>query len=333
MKKIPAATEPTQGKHYQVDFRLMRPLDLAGGNVRNDYPGIPELAESFLDNGKVDGVRFTEMFEHIPRNEWWKRTEEIRKKVQGCYLSEAVNTPLRGYSKTDDGQKLYYTLAGHRRTKAAEMLFKEFGLITLMPFVPKDVRSMSEADIILFMLDENENRRGLDIFEQARTAKRLQDLGKSLGDICVAFRRPRDYFFVRNLLRLDAAPDEVRNMIKDNVIAYSNVVTVIEAIKWEPGKPEMDQTLINELKKLIQAAESKAAEKGGPVKVKARDVHKSVGNIKSNIELARFFRKHKTPPTFADPVKEQIYTVLKQLSENQITLTDLEDMYFPAIEG
>lgn len=317
---IPEVQEATQGKYYQVDFRAVRPLDIAGGNVREEYESIPELADSILAGGIIGDKKFTELVGDTKREDWPRVFGGENKKFAGQFLKGGINTALVGYSKTTEDGKLYFTLAGHRRTKACEMIFKEYGIITMVPFVPKDIRSMSELDIISFMLDENENRVGLSIFEQARTAKRMQDLGASLGEIASRFKRKRDYFFVKNLLKLEAAPKEVKEMIQSGVIAHSNVVTLMEVVKD-------DTELIARMRELHTQAQQTG--NGKPVKIKAKDVKKNLGTINSSIEVHRFFKKYKDAPAFASPEAEIKWNTLKEVSENRLTLADLEKQLLP----
>lgn len=329
--KTPKVQDVKQGKYFQVDFRLIKPLDLAGGNVRHEYEGIPELAYSFLETGSIaksidtpphELKKATDvlsaMGEKIPRENW-------RDKLEGKFLIGGVNTALVGYSKSNENSEVgryYHTLAGHRRTLAAEYLFKTYGLITVMPLVPKDIRGMNELDIIAFMLDENENRKGLSVLEQADIAKRMVDLGATIGQVAAKFGRAKHYYFVKNLLMIKEAPESVKKMIASGKVASS---TVIDLIKKTNNPDEVVSVLENAYK----AVEEKKSIIPGTkdVKVKRSDI--STPKINSMIELQLFFRKHKDFKTdqLSGPW-QRFWVELRAINDNASTVSELEKFFF-----
>lgn len=319
--RIPEIQESKSGKYFQVDFRQIRPLDIAGGNVRIDYEGIPELAESILASGSIDGEKFLDLTADVMRTDWVRVFAGEKKPFAGKFLIGGLNMPLVGYYKLVNGDRLFFTLAGHRRTLACEMLFKEYGIITIVPFVPKDIRVMSEKDIITFMLDENENRRGLSILEQANIASKLYALGTTISEISAHFKRNKDYSYVNGLLRLEKAPDEIKSYIKNGTIAPSNVFSLFDANK-------SDEDVLKKMNELHM--EAKMNSNGAPVKIKAAAVKQSNGTIDSKIEIDRFFRKYRGKnPLFSNITSSDSYDLLEKIHNNKITLTDLEKQFYP----
>lgn len=325
-----------RGDYMQIDFRQIKPLDLAGGNGREEYPEIPQLADSILFTGSVmnpdesiitaikvfDAVADIKELFDIDRAAW---DVEVRKRFKGKILVGGINTPLVGYVKANDsGEKFYHTLGGHRRTLACELNFKLYGVITIVPFFLRNVKNMSEKEIISFMLDENENRVGFDIFEQAKLATRMVALDISIGEIAIRFGKRGQYQFVEKLIKLDSAPTPIKKMVRDNTISPSAV--------FELMKNTIDEKqLYIELQNLYQEATNRIFEKtkniSAPVKIKTAQVKAALGNIDSSIELKRFFKKYPESPQNILPENESIWMILQALSKNQITFSDLEKRF------
>lgn len=315
--------DATQGKYFQIDFRNVRPLDLAGGNVRTEYPKILELSENILDMGsiEIDGklVRFNEASKDIAKDQW-------KKHFAGKLLRGGIITELKGYSKEVDGTRLYFTMAGHRRTKACQMIFDLYGIVTIIPFIPKDVRGMSEKDILIFMLNENQNRVGLDLVEQAQTAKRLIDQGCTIGEVAIAFNKKGAYNFVKNLLKLESAPAKIKELVKSKTISMPAMLALLE-------KSEDEKTLLFNLEQLMTQTTNAAIEKNGkaPAKIKIKSSHvKPPAQIDSKLEIGRFFKKHgdKTP-AFKTEQEAAIFSAYAMVFKNQVTLAELDKQFFP----
>jgi ParB-like chromosome segregation protein Spo0J len=318
---IPEVQDATQGKYYKVDFRTIRPLDLAGGNQRDDYPKIPELAEDILFTGSIDGVRFSELVADITelfsvnRAAW---TAEVRKRFAGKFHEGGINTPLVGYRKIVDGTHLNFTLAGHRRTKACEMIFKEYGIVVVVPFVPKDVRGLSDVDILSFILNENNNRVELDVVEQARVAKRMLDLGTTIPEIAIRFNNSKHYQFVKDLLRLDAAPDTVKKLVREKQLPYTAFLELSRKSKDEAE-------LLSNLDRVVSNVSI-----AGKKKIKTRDVTKVTGTVNSSIEIKLFFSKiGDKVPEFKSKEDAILFDALKTVYKNQVTFVELEKQFFP----
>lgn len=327
--KTPAVQDVKQGKYFQIDFRLIKPLDLAGGNVRHQYEGIPELAYSFIETGSVaksidtpphELVRASEILKDVPREQW-------SEKLKGKFLIGGINTALVGYSKSSEESEIgryYHTLAGHRRTLAANYLFDQYGIVTVVPLVPKDVRGMSELDIIAFMLDENENRKGLSVLEQADIAKRMLDLGATIGQIAAKFGRARHYYFVKNLLKIQESPEPVKNMIASGKVAPSTVVDLIR-------KTENPDEVVAVLEKAYKGVEEKKSIIPGtkPVKVKRSDIDSQKPRINSQVELQLFFRRHSLDNDIKSRAKrnDEIFEFMQKIADNKISVHEIKQFF------
>jgi len=106
--------------------------------------------------------------------------------------------PLTAEFRNDDwvGLKHYEVVAGHRRLAAAKL--------ARLPKVPVVVRWLSDEDVLLVQLMENDQREDVKPSEQAAAYSRLAAAGKTAERIAEATGKP--VAFVRGLLRLARLP-------------------------------------------------------------------------------------------------------------------------------
>lgn len=140
-------TDDTQGKHYEVDIRKVRPLQRAGGNLRADYGDIDELAASIEANG--------------------------------------VRVPLQGYRVSDDSGFEWEVIDGHRRLAACQKLVAK-GLTIRAKIIVVDSRKVSDEQLIVDMITTNAGKP-LNPVEIAEAVRRLQAFGWKNKDIATRF--------------------------------------------------------------------------------------------------------------------------------------------------
>ncbi len=315
--KIPEVANATNNTYFSVDHRLIRPIGLFDGYNRDEYPQIPELAENIFISGTIDGKPVAELIADVNENLDFESKKKIyRERFAGKFLRGGINTPLVGYTKTVEGTKLYYTLAGHRRTKACEMLFTEYGIIVLVPFVPKDVSKMSEVDVISFILNENNNRISLNVLEQAKRANRLKELGLSNKEITARMGKVGHSFYVTHLLKIHAASDRVKEYLSTGVVGMTDLYDLMKKFPDE-----------NELVAAIESAKSSTpAGKKTKIKRSALLTNPNAPTVDSKIELRRFFRNH-GEAKFEDAILADKFLLLQKIEKNQLTADDLKKIF------
>lgn len=313
---IPEVAEATNNTYFNVDHRLIRPIDLFDGYNRDEYPQIPELAENIFISGEIDGTPVAVLISDVPETLDFESKKKIfRERFAGKFLRGGINTPMVGYTKTVDGTKLYFTLAGHRRTKACEMLFREYGIIVLVPFVPKGIKNMSEVDVISYILNENNNRVSLNVVEQAKRANRLSELGLSNKEITARMGKVGHTFYVTHLLKIHSASDRVKKYLSDGVVGMTDLYDLMKKFPDE-----------NELITAIESAKSNGTTKKGKITRAALLKNPNAPTVDSKMELRRFFRQY-GETKFEDVNLQAKFNLLEAIEKNRYTLADLKKIF------
>lgn len=149
MKKT-KIVEETKQTGWEVDVRNIKPLERAGGNIREDYGDIDELAASIELYG--------------------------------------IKVPIQGFrDKDNDGQ--WFSIDGHRRIKAAMKLVNEKGLTIRAKVHVVDYRKLSDEQIVVDMVTTNSGKP-LNPVELAEAVRRMVAYGNTPNEIAVKFGKP-----------------------------------------------------------------------------------------------------------------------------------------------
>lgn len=125
-----------------VEIKLDQ-LKIHPNNVRKEYDGIEELAQSIRENGIMQNLTV------VPELKYWEEqqkknpTKEVKAAIEGC-----------------KGKDTYLVVIGNRRLTAA----RQAGIETAPCVIIED---MSDKDQVATMLTENMNRKDLKIYEEA----------------------------------------------------------------------------------------------------------------------------------------------------------------------
>lgn len=125
-----------------VEIKLDQ-LKIHPNNVRKEYDGIEELAQSIRENGIMQNLTV------VPELKYWEEqqkknpTKEVKAAIEGC-----------------KGKNTYLVVIGNRRLTAA----RQAGIETAPCVIIED---MSDKDQVATMLTENMNRKDLKIYEEA----------------------------------------------------------------------------------------------------------------------------------------------------------------------
>jgi len=118
------------------------------------------------------------------------------------------------------GAHMYEIVAGERRFRAAKMA----GLSE----IPALVKTISNENAMEIALIENVQRENLNPMEEAAAYKNLMEkCGYDLSDVSRLIGKSDSY--IRNMLRIDALPDTVREMVARGEISASHARTIAVA--------------------------------------------------------------------------------------------------------
>ena len=130
----------------------------------------------------------------------------------------------------EDGKA--YLTDGHRRLHATLYAISSLGAeIKSVPVQTED-RFASEADRVLSQIVRN-NGKSLTPIEQGRVFKRLFDLGWSEAEI--AERVGRSTVWVKDMLNLNAAPQEVTSLVRSGQVSATLAVQTLKKDKDQAG--------------------------------------------------------------------------------------------------
>jgi ParB/RepB/Spo0J family partition protein len=163
---------------------------------------------------------------------WNKRTPSLELDEHIRTLAESIRAigvqePLKIYKEGED----LYLVAGHCRMAAVELLLAEGVEIKSVPTMVKDLRYTSEADLLLEQITGNMGRT-FGPLEQGEVFKLLLGYGWNVADI--AKKVGKSVTSVDEALRLCAAPEPVKAMVKEGRVAATTAAKVVK--QNTPGK-------------------------------------------------------------------------------------------------
>lgn len=303
MKEKNETTPETQGKHYEVDVRRVRPLQRAGGNPRTDYGDLISLAIDIFNNG--------------------------------------LQVPLLAFRVNDDPNYDWESVAGHRRAKACNLLIegfthenKTYKLETVRVKVMSigDARKVTDEMILKAHLTTNSGKEFTPV-EVAITLQRLNTVsGYSTKDLAALVGKSQRY--VQNLLLLASAPKRIRDMVSNKMISYTLVLDIFkESMDFNDACSKIEQALgvAKQGPKKTSSGEE-TYEPGDDVsddkhtKVTKQHINKVTNKVDSFKELSLVLQgnigNEKTP------VNPEVYSFIKRIVENKLTRSQIEKELF-----
>lgn len=155
--------------------------------------------------------------EKIKRNPYQPRTVFDEDKILELAESIEKNGLLQPIilKKTISG---YYVVAGERRLKAFEKLGKTK--------IPSIVKKFSDEEMMVFAILENLQREDLSVLEEAISYRQLMDsLKLTQEELAKKLGKSRPY--VANILRLLKLPQEVKDMLENNLISAGHAKALL----------------------------------------------------------------------------------------------------------
>lgn len=303
MKENHEPTPETQGKHYEVDVRRVRPLQRAGGNPRTDYGDLISLAIDIFNNG--------------------------------------LQVPLLAFRVSDDPNFDWESVAGHRRAAACNLLIegfthenKRYKLDTVRVKVMSigDARKVTDEMILKAHLTTNSGKEFTPV-EVAVTLQRLNTVsGYSTKDLAALVGKSQRY--VQNLLLLASAPKRIRDMVSNKMISYTLVLDIFkESVDFNDACSKIEQAL-----GLANSAPKKAAsmsdtstqteqeETPGNTKVTKRHLNTVTNKVDSFKEVSLVLQGNMD--NSKTPVNPEVYSFIKRIIENKLTRSQIEKELF-----
>ncbi len=302
-------TAETQGKHFEVDIRNIRPLQRAGGNIRSDYGDLTELAISIFYEGII--------------------------------------MPMRGYRVEDEGFSGYESFDGHRRLAAGNLLLKGFeapdpNTGEKMLYKLDSVRAKviivradrySDEQIILDMITTNSGKP-LNPVEISEAIRRLMVHGWNAKEIAAKFGKTVRY--VQNLEILAGAPKRHREMVASGVISYTLLGDIfkkaadyneaIAQIEAALGVAKTEKKTSGKDNDLGEHKEEEESDDLSGVHITKKHLDKAINRVDSSVELKLVFKRQiDNPKTVGN---SELYTFAKLIIENKLTADGIEKLLF-----
>lgn len=115
---------------------------------------------------------------------------------------------------------MYEIVAGERRFRASK--------IAGLNEIPALVKNLSNENAMEIALIENVQRENLNPIEEGNAYKNLMDkCGYEIGDVCRLIGKSESY--IRNKMRLDTLPDDVKELAADGKLSSSHLMTIAVA--------------------------------------------------------------------------------------------------------
>ena len=305
MKEKNEATPETQGKHYEVDIRRIRPLQRAGGNPRTDYGDLISLAIDIFNNG--------------------------------------LQVPLLAFRVNDDPNFDWESVAGHRRAAACNLLIegfthegKTYKLETVRVKVMSigDARKVTDEMILKAHLTTNSGKEFTPV-EVAVTLQRLNTVsGYSTKDLAALVGKSQRY--VQNLLLLASAPKRIRDMVSNKMISYTLVLDIFkESIDFNDACLKIEQALglaNSAPKKAPSMSDDGSQDEQNEItdvtknKVTKKHLNTVTNKVDSFKELSLVLQGNISNDK--TPVNSELYSFLKRIVENKITRSQIEKELF-----
>ncbi len=297
MKETEISPE-TQGKHYESDVRKIRPLQRAGGNPRNDYGDLEELAADILQNGVV--------------------------------------TPLRGFRLKDKTEHEWEITAGHRRLAACMLLVERGHVIRVKIVSIGDAKNITDETILMEHFTTNSGKPFTPV-EQAETIRRLIALNWKTKDIATRMGKSMRFVQnmanfasapkrIRDLVEKGVISYTlVLNIFKD-CADYNEAIAKIEAAlgfaktEKKTEKPDDDSDIKNDPEDGFNVSDETYQ------KVTKRHLDKVSNKIDSWKEVQMVFKSQVDKPK--EVLNPKLYSFAKKIIENKLTRSQIQILLF-----
>lgn len=250
MTKQAKILDATKQTTWEVDVRNIKPLERAGGNLREDYGDLDELAASIEEHG--------------------------------------IKNPIQAYrDKDNDGE--WFAIDGHRRLAASMKLVKEKGLAIRAKVIVVDYRTLNDEQITVDMFTTNDGKR-LNFLEMAEGVRRLSAYGNTPNEIAKKISKPAPFVknllllssatrSVKEMIKSNLVSTTLVLKIFKSTESWDETVLQLEKAFAVAKQSKAVKKGVS-----VEELEGNGAD---PVKITKRSVDKSVNRLDSAKELIR----------------------------------------------
>ncbi len=231
--------------------------------------------------------------------------EDEHQKLKATIKSGGVETPILVKKKV--GTDRYILRNGERRLRACLDLVNE-GHMVLIPAI---TFAGSDLDAIVSMLITNDNVP-LNILEEASTMQRLKD--NDLTTKQISERTGRTPSHISTLLKLNEAPDKIKELIRSGKITSTLVMKILRE-----EKDFVDALVVIEC--IIEDLDKKTS--GKTAKVTEKDLNKAHGKTNSYSALKKALRTSDKKQLVVREGKEELYKFVVKLNSGKYTMESL----------
>jgi ParB/RepB/Spo0J family partition protein len=262
-------------------------------------------------------VPFTQLkiLPNLNDREDYGSTEDMQELAKSIY-EFGPRIPIKGYKDGDH----YVVVQGHRRFRAAEMIYKKHGedvVFPLMVYAP----GTHKTDYLLDTLLTN-NGKDLTVLEKAKTVSRLVEESVGTKDIA-SYMGGVSEVYVKNLARLWTIPENAKKLIRDGVVAATLIMGVLK------NKNANLEEFIQEVEKQANSADqSEGDKKPGKkktAKVTAKNAPGKKDKINSLAEFKRFRKSHEG--TFENKAKQAAYEFMSNVVDGGVSYLEIVEFF------
>lgn len=250
------------------------------------------------------------LMENLNDREDYGTAAEMDELAESIYQN-GVRVPIMGYKQGDK----YVVVQGHRRYRAGEMIKKRYKKEMIYKFLLYPPGTTEKE----FLLDSLLTNSGKDFtpLEKAKTVSRLIERKATTKEIATALGGVSEVY-VKNLQRLWGVPDNVKKLIRDNVVSATLIMSVLKN-----PKANLEEWIAEIEKQAKASGSSKKDGKGSKKKQAAVTAKKAPSSkkVKSIDEFTRFRKQNSD--VFENKHKQTFFDFLCQLQDNKLSYTDI----------
>jgi ParB/RepB/Spo0J family partition protein len=242
--------------------------------------------------------------------------EDEHLELKATIKANGVETPI--LVKKIKGTDQYYLRNGERRLRAAMALINE-GHMVEMPSISFEG---SDLDAVVAMLITNDNVP-LNLLDEAATLSRLQDMGMKIKDI--AIRTGRTAPNISTLLKLNEAPDKIKELIRSEKITSTLVMQILRE-----HEDFVEALIVIEC--LVEDLDKKVGADGKPAKITKKDLDKAQGKTNSFGALKKVLKVSEKENLVVREDKKELYKFVVKLNSGKYTIEALLKELFQKVE-
>lgn len=214
-----------------------------------------------------------------------------------------IRNACKGFKK--DG--IFYLTDGHRRYRAAMLIFDRTGQIIDIPMMTE--RDITEEKRIMDMIICNEGK-SLNPVEQASAVKRLMDC--DMDEKTIMKKTGFSNVYICNLKMLYNAPEKIKTLIIDNVISATLAMSIMRKEK------DFDKAIAS-IESAIEFKQSTA----NTSKITERDFRKAKKKVNSFSAIKKAYKHFDKQNRVVRQDKIELFTFISRVMDGDVSYDEL----------